>query len=75
MPSTDLKGASEAAERLRAAIEEFQVDYGGTLLKITMSFGATEWQPDDDDQDKVIKRADQNLYRAKELGRNRVVAA
>ena len=75
LPSTDLKGATEAAERLRAAVEAFRIDYDGTLLKITMSCGATAWGSDDDDHDLFIKRADQNLYRAKEQGRNRVVAA
>ena len=42
-------------------------------IKCSMSFGCAEALPDSD-IDKNIKTADERLYRAKETGRNRVVA-
>ena len=75
LPSTELEGATEVAERLRNTVEAFRVDYDGDLLSITISCGVAAWTEGDSDHDVLIKRADKNLYRAKEEGRNRVVAA
>jgi PleD family two-component response regulator len=63
------------AERLRAAVEA--VDWGDVAagLRVTVSVGATEWAPGDDGFAAVARRADDSLYRAKELGRNRTVLA
>ncbi|MBR1860823.1 MAG: diguanylate cyclase [Lachnospiraceae bacterium] len=55
-------------EEMRAT----EIDYDGTILKVTMSFGvvcAPELPQDD-----LIKLADEHLYYAKESGRNRVTA-
>nr|WP_282444818.1 GGDEF domain-containing protein [Idiomarina sp. ATCH4] len=41
-------------------------------VKVTISLGATLKEPDDT-PDSILKRADENLYSAKEAGRNRVV--
>jgi len=50
-------------------IEEYPFDEVG---RVTCSFGVTEYRAGDD-QESIVKRADGNLYRAKEAGRNRVV--
>lgn len=56
------------AEKLRELIESYPfADIG----KVTCSFGVTEYQAGDDLK-SIIKRADDNLYRAKGEGRNRV---
>ena len=57
------------AEKLRKLIEEYQFSEVG---RVTCSFGATQYRAGDD-QESIFKRADNNLYRAKESGRNRVV--
>lgn len=60
--------AREKAEKLRKALEALQpCDH-----RITVSIGATTLKPDDSNAAMLIARADQALYRAKELGRNRV---
>lgn len=67
-PETDLKEAEILAERNRKASEEYKYDHIGT---ITASFGVTQFTKDDN-EDTVIKRADEALYEAKRKGRNRV---
>ncbi len=56
------------AERLRSMIESTAFGEAG---RVTCSFGASEFRHGDD-QDTFINRADHNLYRAKNSGRNKV---
>lgn len=69
MPGTSLSGAMLAAQRLREGIEEMRVDG----LKVTVSIGVVVCDRTIRTQEELIKRADQALYAAKHLGRNRVV--
>lgn len=75
MPGADAKVALEVAERLRAAVE--RVEWGDVAggLRVTVSVGATEWAPGDESFAATARRADDSLYRAKELGRNRTELA
>jgi diguanylate cyclase (GGDEF)-like protein len=68
--ATDLKGALKHAERLRRDIENYQF---GLSRKITASFGVAEFNPEEDDINSLIRRADIALYNAKGQGRNCVV--
>lgn len=65
---SNLSNAKQSAENLRRLIENklFEKD-----LKITCSFGITEFTKNDD-AETILKRADKALYIAKEDGRNRV---
>ena len=70
LPDTDREEAIRAAERVRWAIEqEAWPDHPG--LVVTASFGIAQYHVDLD-QSRMVAAADQALYRAKELGRNRV---
>lgn len=65
----DADNSYHSIEHLRKKIE----DYGfcGELnLKVTMSFGISEFK-EDSSLDKIIKRADDALYNSKNSGRNR----
>jgi diguanylate cyclase (GGDEF)-like protein len=62
------------AERLRAAVEQLDLTDIAPTLHATISIGLTESSPDDSALAKIVKRADELLYRAKEGGRNRVAA-
>jgi two-component system cell cycle response regulator len=63
------------AERLRAAIERLEVPVEGGLLHITASVGvASLHELGDGDSHALLRLADKRLFRAKEGGRNRVVA-
>ncbi|MFC2953207.1 PleD family two-component system response regulator [Marinicaulis aureus] len=77
MPDTDLSFASVVAERLRQEIagSKFRFNNGRDELGVTVSIGiaSTENGPEDDSAQKLIKRADEALYEAKNGGRNRVI--
>lgn len=69
-PHTPLDGAVSLAEKLRKAIAAEAFPRAGT---VTASFGAAEFQPGEG-VERWFKRVDQALYRAKNTGRDRVVA-
>lgn len=73
LPTTELKGATQVAERLRRAFENTIVKYGGFELTVTASLGISEFNVDSELK-KCLQTADRNLYIAKASGRNRVVA-
>ena len=66
MPKIDIKGAKILAEKLRKEIENHQFTIAG---KMTASFGLSYYKKGDD-ENSIIKRADDALYKAKEFGRN-----
>ncbi|MCV6607201.1 MAG: diguanylate cyclase, partial [Campylobacterales bacterium] len=69
-PETDLKGASNIAEKVRKSIEEYSFK---EVEKITISLGVV-MRKVDESLETLVERADKNLYKAKETGRNRVVS-
>lgn len=71
LPHTpDAVHAMAVAEKIRAAIADTAFPGPGRL---TVSIGASLWQPADSDAGSLIARADAALYQAKAAGRNRVV--
>ncbi len=73
MPEATAAGAAVAAERIRIAVAEAELDRGGQqALSITASIGCVAGTGT---LDEALRRADAALYRAKQDGRNRVVMA
>jgi diguanylate cyclase (GGDEF)-like protein/PAS domain S-box-containing protein len=68
-PGSNLEAAGILAERIRHQLHRHIFPQG---KRITCSFGVVEAKTHDT-QSTLISRADQALYKAKELGRNRVV--
>jgi diguanylate cyclase (GGDEF)-like protein len=74
LPGTVLDAAVTFAERLREKVDRHTFTYSGGTLTRTISCGvAAAPYPRVDDQEALLRAADDALYVAKETGRNRVV--
>jgi diguanylate cyclase (GGDEF)-like protein len=73
-PGTTLDEAIVLAERLRETIEQETIRHGEVAITLTISAGIALMDKGDINGDDLIRRADAALYRAKQAGRNRVVA-
>lgn len=74
LPNTPLPQALEVAERLRLKLEERRVrlpDCG--TIRFTVSIGVVMLTSEDPKLATLLQKADIALYRAKKMGRNRVV--
>ncbi len=68
----DLTEAAASTERLRRAIEASPFDLGGTPATVTVSIGLAQWRRGMSSLSDLMRAADQQLYRAKQAGRNRI---
>jgi two-component system, cell cycle response regulator len=75
VPATNEKELCELAERIRASTESEPVPTELIDIRITFSIGAAIAKPGERSKAKVIAVADEALYEAKKLGRNRIVFA
>jgi len=73
-PETDEANAMSAAEQVRKLLDESPVVINGQTRNVTISIGVTELTPSTSLSDALIK-ADKALYKAKDSGRNQVIAA
>jgi diguanylate cyclase (GGDEF)-like protein len=75
LPRTDRSGAVRVAEKLAEAVrcEPFHFDDGS--LDLTVSVGVAAYPRDGSTVRELVKSADDALYRAKDTGRDRVMAA
>lgn len=69
MPDSATQEARAAAERIRKAIESITIQAEGKSLRLTCSVGMARINANDDAA-RLIRRADEALYKAKEAGRN-----
>ena len=73
LPDTDLEGGITVAEKIRLQVAQHDFPGEKKVLALTISFGVACYT-DEQTIDDCIKAADEALYRAKQQGRNRVVA-
>ena len=73
LPELDRAAGHKFAEVIRAQIEEHTFEFEGNVLKMTASFGVSELSEAMGRPDDLLLLADENLYKAKHEGRNRVV--
>ncbi len=74
LPETNNKGALEIAERIRKAVEISRFDVRSGDTNITVSLGVASYPEDGGNLDVILDKADKAMYRAKQRGRNKVVA-
>ena len=72
LPQTTRKGLKIIGERLRTLVCEKPYIIHENDIKGSCSFGCAEYKGAED-IDQLLKRADQSLYKAKAMGRNRVI--
>jgi diguanylate cyclase (GGDEF)-like protein len=70
LPDTDEHGAYLLAERMRRRVRQAPP---GSAMPTSVSFGIASFPRDADDADNLLRHADQSLYVAKRLGRDRSV--
>jgi diguanylate cyclase (GGDEF)-like protein len=75
LPRADAAGVLRKAEALRHRFEAEVIRSGFESLRITVSVGLAHYPQNGRTAEELIASADRALYRAKETGRNRVVAA
>lgn len=73
LPETELGGACESAERIRAQVATEA--FGNGNKQITVSIGVAAFRDHGNTPESIIASADAALYQAKRRGRNRVVRA
>jgi diguanylate cyclase (GGDEF)-like protein/PAS domain S-box-containing protein len=67
--NVDRESLLRIAERYRAMVESSHIRVGDTILRVTISLGAT-LVAGDDTLESLVKRADGLMYRSKQAGRN-----
>lgn len=70
--STKLETAIDVAERIRKRVAECKVTAGNSELSITISTGVACFNHQNNNLEKMLQSADKALYKAKDLGRNKV---
>ena len=76
LPETNLESAFLVAERLRKKVEQQRITYKDVDFSVTMSFGVASLPLDKEiPSEAFINLADDALYNAKDLGRNRCCIA
>ena len=72
LPKVDKKGALQFADKLREIVKKSKFMYKDTRIPVTVSGGVAD-RVSHDSMESMLKHADENLYKAKNSGRNKVV--
>ncbi|MFL0797422.1 MAG: GGDEF domain-containing protein [Cellvibrionaceae bacterium] len=73
LPGTNRASAKTIAERMIRAVRSKPLKYGDTEINFTVSIGACTYEGGDYNHKHLFKQTDEALYRAKSLGRDRIV--
>jgi diguanylate cyclase (GGDEF)-like protein len=69
LPNTTSAAAGEQAGRLCHQVAATPVIAGKDAISVHLSIGITQYQPNSDDWQSLLERADQAMYQAKRNGR------
>jgi diguanylate cyclase (GGDEF)-like protein len=75
LPGASITDAFQIADRVRRLVDETVFQHGSVFVSLTLSGGASSW-PDSDaaSADALVRKADEALYKAKDTGRNKIIA-
>lgn len=74
LPETTIENAQHLVERIRKATAEIEIPLNGHIICMTVSIGLVELDNSEYPLSFIMQRADMAMYKAKERGRNQVVA-
>jgi diguanylate cyclase (GGDEF)-like protein len=72
IPGLNINGSNQTANKIWSIIRDTPFIINDKSINITVSIGVSCLTPDDADIDDAIKRADDQLYKAKNDGRDRI---
>jgi diguanylate cyclase (GGDEF)-like protein len=72
MPETNHEQGVAAGERVRRIMEAMEIPYAAGDVNFTVSVGVAALSGPDDSADNMLRRANENLFIAKQSGSNRV---
>ena len=72
LPDTSHEDARQIAESVRRSVESESFQVGNQQRTVTLSGGVATWSADMKDMSELLHLADNNLYKAKSSGRNRI---
>ena len=72
LPSTDMAQAIHFADKIRSIVEHFKFLYKNERINVTVSCGVSQ-RSMQKSKDETLNTADSILYKAKEIGRNKVM--
>jgi diguanylate cyclase (GGDEF)-like protein len=70
--NADSRNATHVSEQIRKKLETTNFSLKNKEFNVTASFGIAQFKKEED-AESAIKRADDNLYKAKQTGRNKIV--
>jgi diguanylate cyclase (GGDEF)-like protein len=73
LPEIDHYNAMQFAEKVRRLIEQADFRFEDVVIPVTVSVGVASLKGEVEDVLEFVRAADENLFAAKEAGRNRVV--
>ena len=73
LPETGKDGAMEFGEQIRQLVAREPFEFEGDSLPVTISVGVATLDGQNLDAPSFIRVADENLYKAKRGGRNKVI--
>ncbi len=72
LPDADVADVHQVGERVRHEVADYRLDVGNGLTSVTISLGLATYPVHAEDAESLLQKADNALYRAKNLGKNRV---
>ena len=75
LPNSEIKAAGEQAERLCQTIRTLLVEANGHSFHVTISLGLAQYRVGQENWEQFLHRADEALYKAKDMGRDQWVVA
>lgn len=69
-----LDEAMDLMQKVRAQCEQLETWLNDTCIRFTISIGIAQYREEDTDAEMIFDRADSRLYKAKQEGRNLIIA-